>query len=114
MAFKNLIHDYYSREMSKETADCMAAHGGAGQYNSNYALYGYRKSEEDKHKLLIEPEEAAVVKEIFDMKIAGTRNDTDSKGAGMTGEYPARQNCTVPEGHKTVEKQGKALLLDGR
>ena len=35
-------------------------------------MYGYRKSKEDKHKLVIEPEEAAVVREIFNMKIAGT------------------------------------------
>ncbi len=43
-----------------------------GQYNSNCALYGCRKSKEDKHKLVIEPEEAEVVREIFNMKIAGT------------------------------------------
>lgn len=42
-----------------------------GQYNSTCALYGYQKSKEDKHKLVIEPEEAAVVREIFNMKIAG-------------------------------------------
>lgn len=44
-----------------------------GQYNSNCALYGYKKSKEDKHKLVIEPEGAEVVREIFNMKIAGTR-----------------------------------------
>lgn len=42
------------------------------QYNATCALYGYQKSKEDKHKLVIEPEEAAVVREIFNMKIAGT------------------------------------------
>lgn len=42
-----------------------------GQYNASCAVYGYRKSKEDKHKLEIEPEEAKIVKENFDMKIAG-------------------------------------------
>lgn len=42
-----------------------------GQYNASCAVYGYRKSKEDKHKLEIEPEEAKIVKEIFDIKIAG-------------------------------------------
>ena len=42
-----------------------------GQYNASCAVYGYRKSKEDKHKLEIEPEEAKIVKEIFVMKIAG-------------------------------------------
>lgn len=43
-----------------------------GAYNSTCALYGYQKSKEDKHKLLIELEEAALVCEIFNMKIEGT------------------------------------------
>ena len=58
--------------MSKKQRIAWQRMAEQGQYNSNCALYGYRKSEEDKHKLVIEPEEAAVVKEIFDMKIAGT------------------------------------------
>ncbi len=71
VAFKNLIYDYYSREMSKKQRIAWQRMAEQGQYNSNCALYGYRKSEEDKHKLVIEPEEAAVVKEIFDMKNCG-------------------------------------------
>ncbi|MDE6567861.1 MAG: recombinase family protein [Lachnospiraceae bacterium] len=42
-----------------------------GQYNASCTVYGYRKSKEDKHKLEIEPKEARIVKDIFDMKIAG-------------------------------------------
>lgn len=71
VAFKNLIYDYYSREMSKKQKIAWERMAQKGQYNATYALYGYRKSREDKHKLVIEPEEAAVVREIFDMKIAG-------------------------------------------
>lgn len=60
-----------------------------GQYNLNGALDGYRKSEEDKHKLLIEPEEAAVVREIFNMKIAGTGTTQScgkTKAGSVTGQ----------------------------
>lgn len=71
VAFKNLIYDYYSREMSKKQKIAWKRMAEKGQYNATCALYGYRKSKEDKHKLVIEPEEAAVVREIFDMKIAG-------------------------------------------
>lgn len=56
-----------------------------GQYNSNCALYGYRKSEEDKHKLVIEPEEVAVVREIFNMKIAGTGTTLIAKALNDRG-----------------------------
>lgn len=85
MAFKNLIYDYYSREMSRKQRIAWQRMAEQGQYNSNCALYGYRKSEEDKHKLVIEPEEAAVVKEIFDMKIAGTGTTLIAKALNDRG-----------------------------
>ena len=72
VAFKNLIYDYYSREMSRKQRIAWQRMAEQGQYNSTCALYGYRKSKEDKHKLVIEPEEAEVVREIVNMKIAGT------------------------------------------
>lgn len=71
VAFKNLIYDYYSREISKKQKIAWKRMAEQGQYCSNCALYGYQKSKENKHKLVIEPEEAAVVHEIFDMKISG-------------------------------------------
>lgn len=71
VAFKNLIYDYYSREMSRKQRIAWQRMAEQGQYNSNCALYGYQKSKEDKHKLVIEPEEAEVVREIFNMKIGG-------------------------------------------
>ena len=85
VAFKNLIYDYYSREMSGKQRIAWQRMVEQGQYNSNCALYGYRKSEEDKHKLVIEPEEAAVVKEIFDMKIAGTGTTLIAKALNDRG-----------------------------
>ena len=85
VAFKNLIYDYYSREMSRKQRIAWQRIAEQGQYNSNCALYGYRKSEEDKHKLVIEPEEATVVKEIFDMKIAGTGTTLIAKALNDRG-----------------------------
>ena len=74
-----------SREMSRKQRIAWQRMAEQGQYNSNCALYGYRKSEEDKHKLVIEPEEAAVVKEIFDMKIAGTGTTLIAKALNDRG-----------------------------
>lgn len=71
VAFKNLIYDYYSREMSQKQKIAWQRMAEQGQYNASCTVYGYRKSKEDKYKLEIEPEEAKIVKEIFDMKIAG-------------------------------------------
>lgn len=70
VAFKNLIYDYYSREMSKKQKIAWKRMAEQGQYET-CAVYGYRKSKEDKHKLEVEPEKAEVVREIFNMKIVG-------------------------------------------
>ena len=43
----------------------------SGQFASANPPYGYQKSAEDKHKLVVDEEAAQVVREIFQMKIAG-------------------------------------------
>lgn len=99
VAFKNLIYDYYSREISKKQRIAWERMARQGQYNSSCALYGYKKSEGDKHRLAIEPEEAAVVREIFDMKtvgigttmIAKTLND---RGIPCPSELYRSRGCT--------------------
>ena len=99
VAFKNLIYDYYSREMSKKQKIAWQRMAKQGQYNSSCALYGYKKSEEDRHRLVIEPEEAAVVREIFAMKNAGigttmiakTLND---RGVPSPSELYRLRGCT--------------------
>ena len=44
----------------------------SGQYVSSFAPYGYRKSAEDKHKLVIDEYAAGIVRRIYDMRLAGT------------------------------------------
>ena len=85
VAFKNLIYDYYSREMSRKQRIAWQRMAEQGQYNSTCAIYGYQKSKEDKHKLVIDPEEAAVVREIFNMKIAGTGTTLIAKALNDRG-----------------------------
>ncbi len=42
-----------------------------GQYIAAYAPYGYRKSQDDKHKLAVDEEAAAVVRRMFGMRQSG-------------------------------------------
>ncbi|MGN0483948.1 MAG: recombinase family protein [Lachnospiraceae bacterium] len=43
----------------------------AGQFASANAPYGYLKAAEDKHKLVVDEEAAAVVREIFRLRLSG-------------------------------------------
>lgn len=71
VAFKNLIYDYYSREMSKKQKIAWRRLAENGEYNASFTLYGYKKAPYDKHKLVIDEETAPVVREIFSMKLSG-------------------------------------------
>ncbi len=71
VAFKNLIYDYYSREMSKKQRIAWRRMAENGEYNAGFTLYGYKKASNDKHKLVIDEETAPIVKEIFSMKLSG-------------------------------------------
>lgn len=71
VAFKNLIYDYYSREMSKKQRIAWRRMAENGEYNAGFTLYGYKKAPDDKHKLVVDEETAPIVKEIFSMKLSG-------------------------------------------
>lgn len=73
IAFKNLIYDFYSRELSMKVKQAKMRLAEQGKYSAGQALYGYCKKKGDKHSLELDPESAPIVREIFDMRLAGMR-----------------------------------------
>ena len=71
ISFKNFIADFYSRDTSKKLRSVRNEMAKEGKFASANAPYGYRKSPEDKHKLIIDEETAPVVRRIFRLKLAG-------------------------------------------
>lgn len=71
IACKALIHDLYSRDISRKSKSSRYARIKRGDYFCSFAPYGYVKSSEDKHKLVLDPPAASVVRRIFDMTLAG-------------------------------------------
>ena len=69
--FINIMSEWYARDTSRKIKTVAHARGNAGKPLSYNAIYGYRKSPEDKHKWLIDDEAAAVVRRIFQMTIEG-------------------------------------------
>lgn len=67
-----------------------------GKYLGGHVPYSLMKDPKDKHKLIVDPEAAAVVREIFDMAIAKIDNFNDtyldqeeikSKVSSICGKY---------------------------
>ena len=73
IAFKNLIYDFYSRELSVKVKQAKVRLAEQGKYSAGQTLYGYRKKKGDKHSLELDPESSSIVREIFDMRLAGMR-----------------------------------------
>ena len=69
--FRSLMNDYHLKDLSGKIKSVLHAKMRSGQYIAAYAPYGYRKSEEDRHRLVIDEEAAAVVRRMFDLRRAG-------------------------------------------
>ena len=71
LPFKNLINDSYSRDISIKIRSNLDAKRRNGEFVGNHVVYGYRRADTDKNKLVIDQQVAPVVQSIFSMKIDG-------------------------------------------
>ena len=65
--FKTLINDWYSKDISRKVKSGVWARKEKGLYVAAKAPYGYVKDEKDRNRLVINEEEAKIVKKIFQM-----------------------------------------------
>ena len=68
---KNIINTLYAKDLSKKSAAALRIKQQNGEFIGSYAAYGYMKSKEDKHKIVVDEETAPVVKMIFEWKAQG-------------------------------------------
>lgn len=68
----NVINDNYCFQTSKKIRQVFDYKRRDGQYVGSFAPYGYVKAPEDKHRLVVDPEAAEVVKLIFSLFLQGT------------------------------------------
>ena len=81
--FRSLMNDYHLKDLSNKIKLVLYAKAKQGQFLGAYAPYGYKKSDEDKHRLVVDEEAAANVRRIYALrlqglgyaKIAGVLND---------------------------------------
>lgn len=73
MVLKNIVYDFYSKDLSVKVKTAKRAKMKKGEYIGGHVPYGLFRDPQDKHKLIIDPEAAEVVREIFDMAIDGSK-----------------------------------------
>ena len=70
--FRSLMNDYHLKDLSNKIKSVLHAKKKNGQFTGAFAPYGYRKCEDDRHRLVIDEEAAAIVRRIFEMRRSGT------------------------------------------
>ena len=71
MPFKNLFNEWFIRDTSRKIRAVQRAKVERGERLGTRAPYGYRKDEQDRKKLVVDEEAAAVVRRIFALCAAG-------------------------------------------
>ncbi len=107
--FKNLINDAYCRDISIKIRSHLEVKRKNGEFIGSFAVYGYRKKEDDRHKLEIDTYAAGVVQDIFRMKLHGMSQDAIAKKLNQSGilppaEYKASIGSSYQSGFRVKEK----------
>lgn len=84
--FKTLINDWYSKDISRKVKSGMWARKEKGLYLGSRAPYGYSKSKDNKNQLIVNKEQAEIVRLIFE------KFDNGEKQANIARYL---QNCKV-------------------
>jgi DNA invertase Pin-like site-specific DNA recombinase len=71
---KNLVNDIYAKDISRKVSTALHTKQKNGEFIGNYAAYGYLKDPADKNKIVVDPETAPIVRQIFKWKADGVGN----------------------------------------
>ena len=69
--FRNILNEMYAADISVKIKSAYRARFQQGKFMATYAPYGYIKDPADHNHLLIDDKVAHVVREIFDLALAG-------------------------------------------
>ena len=67
LPMKNIFNQYYPADCSRKTRQAFVTKAKRGEFIGSQAPYGYKKSPEDKHVLVIDEETAPTVRWMFEM-----------------------------------------------
>ena len=71
LPFKNLMNDSYCRDISIKVRSNLDAKRRSGQFVGTRVVFGYMRSPNNKNQLVVDPEAASVVQDIFKWKLEG-------------------------------------------
>lgn len=84
-SFKNLLNDLYCKDISVKVKASLKTKKEKGLLANGSCTFGYYKDPKDRYKLLIDEEEAAIVRRIFQMTLDGISSHEIAKQFNAEG-----------------------------
>ena len=97
---RGIANQYYITDISKKVRANKNAMKESGQFVEHYAPYGYKKSEDDKHKIIIDENVADNIKKIYDMYISG-------KTSSQIADYLNKSKIKTPSRYMELKNWTK-------
>ena len=70
-SLKNIVNDHYAKDISLKSGSALKAKRQRGEYIGSYAPHGYLKDPSNKNHLIINPETAPVIQQIYQWRAEG-------------------------------------------
>ncbi|MDO5556816.1 MAG: recombinase family protein [Clostridia bacterium] len=103
--FKSIINDMYVKDISKKIKSSLVERKKAGNFLGVTAPYGYKKDDLIKYHLIVEEEEAKVVKRIFKLFLEGN-------GLTKIAQFLTKDGIPVPGETRNIGKTRKTVLYN--
>lgn len=108
LPIRNFINDSYARDISNKVKSSQKIKREKGEYIGSFAPYGYKKSEENKNKLVVDDRVKNIIESIFDMKLQGyssnaIADELNKMGVDSPRIYKEKQGLNYKGGFKATK-----------
>lgn len=105
VSLSNIINDYYAKDISRKVSSALRSKMENGEFIGAWEKYGYLKDPNNKNQLIINPETAPIVKQIFlwrseGMSYMGINKKLNDNGILSPGQYKANRGIVTNNNQK--------------
>lgn len=104
-SLSNIINDFYAKDISRKVYSALKTKMENGEYIGAWEKYGYLKDPDNKNKLIVNPETAPVVQQIFlwrseGMSYMGINKKLNELGVLSPSQYKAERGIVTNNNQK--------------
>lgn len=116
--FKNILNEMYARDVSKKVKNAKRQRAKQGLFIGSQAPYGYAKDPCNRNQLIVDPEGAEVVSQIFSMALEGLgsvaiASELESKKIPTPAVYKYRHGDQRFARYPSIQNGGLLFLAVG-